>query len=139
MMVAGFGFRAGATLASLRAALGQAVAECGFAQLPSAALVLIATAQNKAGAPCLQALAATLNLPICAVTSAQIASTATLTESALVRAWRNTGSVAEAAALAAAKKYADGEARLLHRRAVSPDRLATCAIASFTSFRESLA
>lgn len=134
MMVAGFGFRAEASLESLRAALRQALIQCGIEHLPPEALVLIATAQDKAGACCLQALAASLNLPVCAVPAAEIASTATLTDSAPVRARRGTGSVAEAAALTAAKKFASGNARLLHPRAVSPDRLATCAIASFTSF-----
>lgn len=134
MMVAGFGFRAGASLQSLHAALREALAQCGIEHLPPGALVLIATAQDKAGAACLQALAASLNLPVCAVAAAEIASTATPTESAPVRARRGTDSVAEAAALAAARKFASGRAQLLRPRAVSPDRLATCAIASFTSF-----
>lgn len=136
MMVAGFGFRAEASLESLRAALREALIHCGIEHLPPEALVLVATAQDKAGASCLQALAASLNLPVCAVATAEIASTATPTESAPVRARHGTGSVAEAAALAAARKFGSGSAQLLHPRAVSPDRQATCAIARFTPVQE---
>lgn len=131
-MVAGFGFRAGASHASLRAALHRAWALCGIEEPAQHSLVLLATAQDKAGAACLQALAASLGLPVCPVTPEELAESPTLTDSPRARAARRTGSVAEAAALAAAKRLAGGEPALLHPRAVSPDRLATCAIARFT-------
>lgn len=132
MMVAGFGFRAAASPQSLRAALQRALAQCGVAESTPPSLAVLATAQDKAGAACLQALAASLHLPIRGVSAADIASTATLTDRAPVRARRGAGSVAEAAALAAAQQLSSAGATLLHPRAVSPDRLATCAIASFT-------
>lgn len=132
MMVAGFGFRAGASPESLRAALHLALAGCGVAPLRPSSLLLLATAHDKAGAGCLQALAASLQLPIRAIAAAEMASMATLTDRAPVRARRGTGSVAEAAALAGAQQLSSAGAALLHPRAVSPDRLATCAIASFT-------
>lgn len=132
MMVAGFGFRRGATLASLHDALAQALE---VAQLPTTwahSITLLAAAQDKAGAHCLRALAADLGLPLCAVAPAQVAATPTLTDSAAVRALRGTGSTAEAAALAVALVQSGPGARLLHPRSVSTDRLATCAIATLT-------
>lgn len=121
--VAGFGFRAGATPSSLQAALAQALAQ---AEGDGAPLTLLATVQDKADAPCLQALAAQLGVPVCGVAPAQIEAAPTLTHSQAVHARRGTGSVAEAAALAAAGPGA----KLLHPRSVSPDRLATCALAT---------
>lgn len=134
MMVAGFGFRAAASPQSLHAALQRALAECGVVGTPPPSLTLLATARDKAGAACLQVLAASLQLPIRAVDAAEMASMPTLTDRAPVRARRDTGSVAEAAALAAAQQLSSAGAVLLHPRAVSPDRLATCALASFTPF-----
>jgi cobalt-precorrin 5A hydrolase len=130
MMVAGFGFRRGATLASLRDALAQALEVAQFAKNPAHAITLLAAAQDRAHRPCLQALAADLGLPLCAVAPAQVAATLTLTDSATVRALRGTGSTAEAAALATALMQSGPDARLLHPRSVSNDRLATCAIAT---------
>src|SRR5438105_8878462 len=98
MMVAGFGFRRGATLASLRDALAQAL-EVAQPATPAHAITLLAAAQDKAEAPCLRALATDLGLPLCAVAPAHVANTPTLTNSAAVRALRGTGSTAEAAAL----------------------------------------
>lgn len=131
MRVAGFGFRSGASPESLRAALRLALARCGLHEAPGS-LTMIAAPRDKASAGCVQALAASLRLPVLPVSPEEMASMATLTESARVRAARGTGSVAEAAALAAATQFACGEPALLHPRAVSPDRLATCAIARFT-------
>ncbi|MCM3566028.1 cobalamin biosynthesis protein [Hydrogenophaga intermedia] len=133
MIVAGFGFRAEASLHSLREALRCALDETDIAGLPLRSLVLLATARDKAQASCLQDLAAELKLPICALTPAEMAAIATLTDSAPVRQRRGTGSVAEAAALMAANKLAGEAATLLHPRSVSPDRLAACALATFTS------
>lgn len=116
-MVAGFGFRTAATEGSLRSALVLAAA--------ARRVDALATAEDKAGAPCLTALAATLGLPVVAVGEAALRAAETTTDSARVRDARRTGSVAEAAALSAA---GDGS-RLLSSRRVSEDRLATCAVA----------
>ena len=112
MIVAGFGFRAAAHGASFRDALARAAnGRCpdGFA----------APADKAA------ALAAALGQPVIPVAPEALALAETLTRSARVTALRGTGSVAEAAALAAAGRGA----RLLGPRAVSADRLATCALA----------
>lgn len=132
MMVAGFGFRGSATLASLHDALARALQSAQHAAglLPAttqiAQITQLATAHDKADAACLLALAAQLGLPVCAVAPRPISTAATWTDSAAVRARRNTGSVAEAAALAAAGPGG----RLLQPRSVSSDRLATCALAA---------
>jgi cobalt-precorrin 5A hydrolase len=68
-------------------------------------------------------LARKLDLPLIPVEA--IAGIPTPTQSAASLAAHGTGSVAEAAALAAAGP----DARLIARRIVSPDRLATCALA----------
>ena len=125
MTVAGFGFRRGATLASLQDALASAQRSARSASGAVPPMTLLATVHDKARAPCLLALAAHLDLPVCAVAPAQIAMAPTLTESEAVRALRHTGSVAEAAALAAAGPGG----MLMQPRSVSPDRLATCALA----------
>ena len=130
MMVAGFGFRRAATLASLRDALAQALEVARLATTSAHAITLLAVAQDKASAHCLRALATDLGLPLRAVAPAQVAATPTLTDSAAVRALRGTGSTAEAAALAVALMHGGPGAKLLHPRAVSTDRLATCAIAT---------
>lgn len=116
MIVAGFGFRAGAGLASLRAALA-------LAQPGQPAVTHLATAQDKLAA--LAPLAAALNLPVRGLSPRQLSGMATLTCSAASLAARDTGSLAEACALGAA----GAGARLLGPRHVSPDRMATCAIA----------
>lgn len=135
MMVAGFGFRGDATPASLHDALGRALqsAQRAAGLLPAttqttqiAQITQLATAHDKADAACLLALAAQLGLPVCAVAPGPISTAATWTDSAAVRARRNTGSVAEAAALAAAGPGG----KLLQPRSVSSDRLATCALAA---------
>ena len=115
MRVAGFGFRRGASLAALRDALAQA----GGAEGLSA----IATAEDKAGA--LRPLAEALGLPLLPVPCARLADQPVLTRSARVQALYGTGSLAEAAALAAAGPGA----RLLAPRACSADNTATAAIA----------
>lgn len=133
MMVAGFGFRAEASLHSLREALRLALDESRVGGLPCPSIVLVATAQDKAQASCLQDLAARLDLPVCALTPAELTAVSTLTDSTPIRQRRGTGSVAEAAALAAANRFAGGAATLLHARAVSPDRRAACALAAITT------
>jgi cobalt-precorrin 5A hydrolase len=118
MIVAGFGFRRAATAESLLDALDKARGP----QAPA----LLATAEDKAAAPAFQALSARLGLPIHAVTLDALAQVETPTRSATVRALRGSGSVAEAAALVAAGPGAS----LLGPRAVSADRMATCALAT---------
>ncbi|MDO5631833.1 MAG: cobalamin biosynthesis protein [Paracoccus sp. (in: a-proteobacteria)] len=110
MIVAGFGFTSAADAASLRGALGAAIAASGLTPTHAA------TVADKA------AVLAALGLPVIAVTDLP-ADTPTQSPASL-RA-RATGSVAEATALAAAGPGA----RLVAPRVISPDRRATCAIA----------
>lgn len=110
MIVAGFGYRAAATEASLRSALA-------LAQAGAPPVTHVATLADKL--PLLEAL----GLPAIAVEA--VAGIVTPTRSAASLAARGTGSVAEAAALAATGPGA----RLLVPRQISPDRMATCAIA----------
>jgi cobalt-precorrin 5A hydrolase len=117
VIVAGFGFRAAATADSLVDALVRTGA--------AGRVALLATVADKAQAPAFQALATTLALPIRAVDAETLARQETLTRSAASRAARGTGSVAEASALAAAGRGA----RLMARRVVSGDGMATCALA----------
>lgn len=118
MIVAGFGFRAAATPASLQEALAATRAR------PDA----IAAPQDKCAAPAFRAFAGALGLPVHEIPDAAIRAAETVTHSPRVQAERGTGSVAEAAALSAAGQGA----RLTCPRMVSPDRLATCAIAEGT-------
>lgn len=116
MIVAGFGFRSGAGLLSLRAALVQA-------QQGLPPVTHLATASDKL--PALAPLAEALGLPLIGVLPERLVEAPTLTSSAASRAARRTGSVAEASALAAAGPGA----RLLSPRHISADCMATCAIA----------
>ncbi|MEK8028006.1 cobalamin biosynthesis protein [Pseudaquabacterium rugosum] len=147
MRVAGLGFRQGAEMASLEAALKAAleaalkaalkaeleIAQKAARQTASAGagaaplrLDALATAARKAADPAAQALARRLGLPLLALSDEVLAAQTTLTESPRVRAHTGTGSLAEAAALAAAGP----QGRLLGPRAVSPDGCATAAIAA---------
>lgn len=118
MRVAGIGFRASATAASLADALARA----------GGAAELIATLAEKAAAPVLLAFAAERGLAVRAVGRTEMAKVATLTRSARIADRFGTGSVAEAAALVAAGPGA----RLTGPRRVSADGLATAAIAERT-------
>lgn len=117
VIVAGFGFRSVATSRSLADALTQANGR-------GSAMVL-ATADDKANAACLLALAQALGLPIIAVDAATLTRQETMTRSRASLSARGIGSLAEAAALAAAGPGA----RLLASRSVSNDGAATCALA----------
>ena len=117
MRIAGMGFRKTAGIDSLRSALLAAGGTDG--------VVALATAADKAEARALIALAAELRLRICAIAPTALAAVETPTRSDRVAARFGTGSVAEAAALAAAGPGA----RLLGPRAVSADGMATAAIA----------
>lgn len=116
MIVAGFGFRAAADMAACKAALA-------LAQSGHPAVTALAAPHDKTAL--LAPLAAELDLPLIAVTPEMLRSITTPTRSQFSLDARGTGSVAEAAALAA---VGDG-ASLLTRRHVSPNRMATCAIA----------
>lgn len=117
MIVAGFGFRAAASMASLQDALAAA----GGARVSA-----LATADDKAATPAFRAFAAALGLPVLTVDAAAIAAQPpTATRSAAALATRGTGSLAEAAALAAAGP----NAQLLTPRVISQDRMASCALA----------
>lgn len=115
MIVAGFGFRQSASLASLESALAKATG--------GIAINALATLDHKAHQ--LAPLANKLALPLIPVTAEQLADQPTVTQSPASIARYGTGSVAEAAALAALR----GSARLLAPRTLSPDRLASCALA----------
>jgi len=117
MIVAGFGFRAAATADSLRDALARAAGE--------RKVTAFAAPADKAQAACLSELAGELGVEIHTLAAHDLSRQKTPTEAPRVRAARGTGSVAEAAALAAAGLGA----RLLAPRSISADRLATCAIA----------
>ncbi|MET1755839.1 cobalamin biosynthesis protein [Novosphingobium sp. RD2P27] len=116
MIVAGFGFRKGTALSSLRAALA-------LAQEGHEPVRWLTTAQDKAEG--LLPLAEAMSLPLVALSPEALTAAETQTRSAASFAARGTGSVAEACALAAAGPGA----RLLRPRQISPDRMATCAIA----------
>ncbi|QQO21222.1 cobalamin biosynthesis protein [Bradyrhizobium diazoefficiens] len=117
MKVAGLGFKRDVTLASLREALLAAGGPDGLAA--------VATVSDKADAEPLQQLARECGVPIRAVPADMLAGIDTPTQSTFIAEKFGTGSVAEAAALAAAGP----RARLIATRTVSQDRTATAAIA----------
>lgn len=115
MIVAGFGFRSGVTLAALQDALARAGGPKGVTHLAT----LAAKAEG------LQSLSQALDLPVLPLEQESLRGIPTLTRSARIAALFGTGSVAEAAALAAA-----GPGGWLRGpRAISADGLATAAIA----------
>ncbi|MEL7091200.1 MAG: cobalamin biosynthesis protein [Pseudomonadota bacterium] len=116
MIVAGFGFTSQATSDSLLSAL----AKTGMA----ADITLLATPADKATQAPIRALA-TDHLPIKPITPERLEKAQTQTQSPISQAARRTGSVAEAAALAAAGP----QGTLVVTRQISDDRMATCAIA----------
>jgi cobalt-precorrin 5A hydrolase len=117
MKVAGLGFKRDVTLASLREALMAAGGPAGLAA--------VATVSDKAEAEVLKQLARECGVPIKAIPADLLAGIRTPTQSKLITEKFRTGSVAEAAALAAAGP----RARLIATRVVSQDRTATAAIA----------
>lgn len=116
MIVAGFGFRASASADSLADAYGRAGGGAGR----------LATAADKAQTEAMIAFSTRAAVPLVGVLPGELSKQATLTLSTASQDQRNVGSVAEAAALAAAGPGA----RLLAPRVISADRLATCALAS---------
>lgn len=117
MKVAGLGFRKDVTLASLREALLAAGGPAG--------LTAVATVSDKADAEVLKQLARECGVPIRAVPADMLSGIDTPTQSKIVAERFGIGSVAEAAALAAAGPHAC----LIATRVVSQDRTATAAIA----------
>ena len=117
MKVAGLGFRSNASVASLREALNAAGGSEGLAA--------VATVSDKADAAALRAFAQELGVPIRGIPAAMLAEIETTTQSEFIVTRFGTGSVAEAAAVAAAGRGA----RLISVRAVSQDQMATAAIA----------
>lgn len=117
MIVAGFGFRAAATVDSLADALARTGARDRVAAL--------ATPRDKARTVVFTGFAQGLSLPVHPVDGATLARQDTATRSDASLAARGTGSVAEAAALAAAGPGA----RLVAKRVISGDGMATCALA----------
>jgi cobalt-precorrin 5A hydrolase len=116
MIIAGFGFRGGATKDSLKNV---------YEKLGGGADALAAPS-DKAGALCLRQLAAELELPVIRIDAETMQAVATPTQAPRVIEKRGTGSVAEACALAAA----GAEGRLMAHRHISEDRMATCALAT---------
>lgn len=115
MIVAGFGFRSEVTLAALQ----DAFARAGGAQDVTHLATLAAKADG------LGPLAMALDLPIIALDPMTLHGVPTLTRSDRVEKMFGTGSIAEAAALAAAGPGA----RLRGPRVASSDGTATAAIA----------
>lgn len=118
MIVAGFGFRSAVRVESLQAAFDAARSEHAIDRL--------ATLEGKVDHPAFQAFARTLGLPIDTFSESALEAVQTATDSAASKAARQTGSVAEATALAAAGPGAT----LIQTRVVSADRMATCALAN---------
>tara|TARA_B100000700_G_C14574568_1_gene637196 strand:- start:123 stop:500 length:378 start_codon:yes stop_codon:yes gene_type:complete len=115
--IAGFGFRSLANINSLVNALNKAADKhkiSGFS-----------VPEDKVEHPALKALAKKYELPVYAVSEEVIKSVETITQSEVVIEKRQTGSVAESAALA----LFHGSAKLLGPRQISDDGLAVCAVA----------
>jgi cobalt-precorrin 5A hydrolase len=117
MRVAGLGFRKEATIEALREVLTAVGGARG--------LDALATATDKAEAAVIVALAHELGLTIKPVSAEVLARVETATHSARIETMFGTGSLAEAAALAAAGP----RARLVSLRTISRDKAATAAIA----------
>ncbi|MBJ6121723.1 cobalamin biosynthesis protein [Sphingomonas mollis] len=115
VIVAGFGCRAAVDITSLHDALAAA-----WAGKPVSALAAPADR-----CPLVEPLARALGVPLIAISPDRIGAADTPTRSPVSLHRRGTGSVAEAAALAAAGP----DARLIVTRHISSDAMATCAIA----------
>lgn len=114
VIVAGFGCRSRATTDAFAAAL----AATGVSRVDRFAI-------PKDRAALLEAFAHTTGVDVVAVAAEDLGGTTTPTQSPTSLAARDTGSVAEAAALVAA----GAGARVTVTRCISPDRSVTCAIA----------
>ena len=123
MIVAGIGCRKGASARDIDAVIDAALAE---ARIPVSELTVIATAELKMNEPGIAEAASAHGLRVEIVPQAQLeeADTRASTSSLRVRAAAGVGSVAEAAALAAA---GPGAQLLILRVVLGP---ATCALAA---------
>ncbi|MEM8572323.1 MAG: cobalamin biosynthesis protein [Pseudomonadota bacterium] len=130
MIVAGFGFRSGASPQSLADALSRAAGE----DAGEGTVDCLATVEEKASGEPFGSFARALGLRIHAVGAHALEDQVTTTQSTAALAARGTGSVAEASALAAAGPGA----RLLAPRAVSADGMATCALATRAAVKGSI-
>ncbi|KQM72152.1 hypothetical protein ASE72_11945 [Sphingomonas sp. Leaf20] len=131
MIVAGFGFRAAAGLDALRAALATAQHGCPPVEIlavPQDKIALVQALADLLAADRVAARAGGCPLTVIGVSPAALQAMRTPTRSIASIRHRATGSVAEAAALAAAGPGAV----LLTSRHISADRMATCAIARGT-------
>ena len=117
MLIAGFGFRASADIHSLANAFEKTKI--------GGMLDGVSATADKIDHPALTALARRYELPVYAVETGIIKTMDTLTQSATVHKWRQTGSVAEAGALAPFTS----PARLVCARQISDDGRAVCAVA----------
>ena len=117
MIVAGFGFSSSAT--------GQSLHDAFLAASAGQIVTALATASDKADHPAFADLASRLQLPVHPVPQAALEAARPATQSPRSLSERGTGSMAEAAALAAA----GSGARLVSTRHISTDRRATCAVA----------
>lgn len=122
--VLGFGFREKATPAALLEAAEKAVRAAGLAG-GLAAITHIASVRRKAESQLFKEVAARLDAAIIPIEAIDLADIDTPTQSANVQAIFKTGSLAEAAALAAL-----AQAELAAPRSQSDDSLATAALAT---------
>ena len=120
MRVLGVGFRGAARVASLQDALAQALA-----QAPEGRIEAVVSEAAKAREAVFREFAQALGLPFLGIAAEDLARMITPTQSARIRDRFGTGSLAEAAALAAAGPGA----QLIVRRVVSTDGMATAAVA----------
>lgn len=116
----GIGFRSGADLASLQDALQRALISAGHPKIDA-----VVTEAAKSRAQVFQEFAQTLGVPGLGIRLEDLQQMITPTQSQRIQDQFGTGSLAEAAALAAAGP----QARLVAERVVSGDGKATAAIA----------
>ena len=120
MKCVGIGFRAEADVTSLQDALAQALAQDTDARFDA-----VVTEAAKARAPVFRDFAQALGVPGLGISQTDLAQMITPTQSLRIQDKFGTGSLAEAAALAAAGP----NARLIVERVVSTDGMATAAVA----------
>ena len=120
MKIIGIGFRAEADASSLQDALTQVMAAA-----PNITFDAIVSEAAKARTPVFRDFALSLGVPGLGVSAADLSQMITPTQSARIQDKFGTGSLAEAAALAAAGP----NARLVVERVVSTDGMATAALA----------
>ena len=120
MRVVGIGFRAAADVTSLQDAFAQILVASKETQIDA-----VVSEAAKARAPVFRAFAQALGVPGLGISQTDLAQMITPTQSQRIQDQFGTGSLAEAAALAAAGP----NARLVVERVVSTDGMATAALA----------